>query len=66
MPIFMNNKLFKKMKLILYFQLLETNLKNILEVACGGGRILVPLAQAGYKMTGFDFDEPPIIHTSSN
>jgi SAM-dependent methyltransferase len=31
--------------------------KNILEVACGGGRIIVPLAQAGHRVTGFDFDE---------
>jgi 2-polyprenyl-3-methyl-5-hydroxy-6-metoxy-1,4-benzoquinol methylase len=30
---------------------------NILEVCCGGGRICVPLAQAGYKVTGFDADE---------
>lgn len=27
--------------------------KSILEVACGGGRICVPLAQAGYNVTGF-------------
>jgi SAM-dependent methyltransferase len=31
--------------------------QNILEVACGGGRICVPLAQAGHKVTGFDADE---------
>jgi len=31
--------------------------KNILEVACGGGRIAIPLAQAGHNMTGFDADE---------
>lgn len=31
--------------------------KNILEVACGGGGISVPLAKAGHKVTGFDFDE---------
>lgn len=30
---------------------------NILEVACGGGRISVPLAQAGHTVTGFDSDE---------
>jgi SAM-dependent methyltransferase len=30
---------------------------NILEVCCGGGRICVPLAQAGYNVTGFDADE---------
>ena len=31
--------------------------QNILEVACGGGRICVPLAQAGHTVTGFDKDE---------
>lgn len=31
--------------------------QNILEVACGGGRICVPLAQAGHTVTGFDADE---------
>lgn len=30
--------------------------QNILEVACGGGRICVPLAQAGHTVTGFDSD----------
>ena len=29
---------------------------NILEAACGGGRICIPLAQAGYTVTGFDAD----------
>lgn len=31
--------------------------QNILEVACGGGRICVPLAQAGHMVTGIDVDE---------
>ncbi|MCL2508093.1 MAG: class I SAM-dependent methyltransferase [Oscillospiraceae bacterium] len=31
--------------------------QNILEAACGGGRIAVPLAQAGHDVTGFDADE---------
>lgn len=31
--------------------------KNILEFACGGGRISVPLAKAGHTVTGFDCDE---------
>ncbi len=30
---------------------------NILEVCCGGGRISIPLAQAGHVVTGFDYDE---------
>lgn len=31
--------------------------KRILEVACGGGRILAPLAKAGHLVTGFDADK---------
>lgn len=31
--------------------------KHILEIACGSGRILVPLAKAGHIVTGLDFDE---------
>jgi SAM-dependent methyltransferase len=31
--------------------------QNILEAACGGGRISIPLAQAGHIVTGFDADE---------
>lgn len=31
--------------------------KKILEVACGSGRILIPLAKAGHKVHGIDFDE---------
>lgn len=34
---------------------------NILEVACGGGRICVPLAQAGHTVTGFDADEQMLL-----
>lgn len=30
---------------------------NILEVACGSGRISIPLALAGHSVTGFDIDE---------
>jgi len=31
--------------------------KRVLEVCCGSGRILVPLAKAGHVVTGFDADE---------
>lgn len=31
--------------------------RNILEVCCGSGRILVPLAMVGHTTTGFDMDE---------
>ena len=34
--------------------------KRILEVACGTGRISIPLAQAGHNVTGFDIDEHTI------
>ena len=30
---------------------------RILEACCGTGRILVPLAQAGHDVVGFDLDE---------
>lgn len=33
------------------------NPKRILEIACGSGRMLVPLAKAGHLVTGLDFDE---------
>jgi SAM-dependent methyltransferase len=31
--------------------------KKILEVCCGTGRLLVPLAKANHEITGFDIDE---------
>lgn len=31
--------------------------QTILEIACGGGRISIPLAKAGHNVTGFDSDE---------
>lgn len=31
--------------------------RNVLEVACGGGRILAPIAKAGHTATGFDIDK---------
>ena len=31
--------------------------KNVLEVCCGSGRILVPLAEAGHNASGFDADQ---------
>lgn len=33
------------------------NPKHILEIACGSGRILVPLGKAGHLVTGLDLDE---------
>lgn len=41
----------------LMLSILGNEPKNILEVCCGGGRILVPLAQAGHHVVGFDMDE---------
>lgn len=31
--------------------------QKVLEVACGGGRILEPLARAGYQVSGIDMDQ---------
>ncbi|MCL2540220.1 MAG: methyltransferase domain-containing protein [Firmicutes bacterium] len=31
--------------------------KQVLEVACGSGRLLVPLAKAGFNATGIDFSD---------
>lgn len=39
------------------FSVIGRDLNNILEVCCGSGRILVPLAKAGHTVTGFDVDE---------
>ncbi len=36
---------------------LGTTPKRVLEIACGSGRILVPLAKAGHTVVGLDFDE---------
>lgn len=36
---------------------LGTEPKRILEIACGSGRILVPLAKAGHTVVGLDLDE---------
>ncbi len=36
---------------------LGTAPKRILEIACGSGRILVPLAKAGHTVVGLDMDE---------
>lgn len=35
---------------------------RMLEIACGGGRIAIPLAQAGYDVTGFDRDEHMLLN----
>ena len=36
---------------------LGTEPKHILEIACGSGRILVPLAKAGHRVVGLDMDD---------
>jgi SAM-dependent methyltransferase len=38
----------------LYLELAATQGGRVLEVACGSGRVLVPLAQAGHQVTGVD------------
>ena len=37
-------------------RLLGPTPKNVLEVCCGSGRVLVPIAMAGHHATGFDLD----------
>lgn len=37
--------------------LMGASSKKILEIACGSGRLLVPVAKAGHDVTGLDFDE---------
>lgn len=39
--------------------------QRILEIACGSGRFLVPLANAGHYVTGLDFDEYMLKRISS-
>ena len=41
----------------LVLMLMRTTPKKVLEIACGSGRILVPVAKAGHDVTGLDFDE---------
>jgi SAM-dependent methyltransferase len=38
----------------LYLELAEAQGGRVLEVACGSGRVLVPLAQAGHRVVGVD------------
>ena len=37
--------------------LMGTSPRKVLEIACGSGRFLVPMAKAGHDVTGLDFDE---------
>ena len=41
----------------LALMLMGTTPKKVLEIACGSGRFLVPVAKAGHDVTGLDFDE---------
>lgn len=38
---------------------------KVLEVCCGSGRILVPLAKAGHDVTGFDMNQPMLDRITS-
>ena len=31
--------------------------KRVLEIACGSGRFMIPMAKAGHQVVGLDFDE---------
>ena len=41
----------------LALMLIGTTPKKVLEIACGSGRFLVPVAKAGHDVIGLDFDE---------
>lgn len=41
----------------LILSLLGKQPKKVLEIACGSGRILVPIAKAGHEVFGFDIDD---------
>ena len=41
----------------LALMLMGTTPKKVLEIACGSGRFLVPVAKAGHDVTRLDFDE---------
>lgn len=44
----------------------RTNPRRLLEPACGTGRLLVPLARAGFRCTGFDIDPRAIDYLKKN
>lgn len=49
--------------------LIGKNPKKILEIACGSGRFLIPIAKAGHDVMGLDFDEymlEKIVHKVTN
>lgn len=45
--------------------LMGATLKKVLEIACGSGRFLVPMAKAGHDVIGLDFDEYMLERTMS-
>src|SRR3954469_8100244 len=42
----------------LYLRLAEVVGDPVLELGCGSGRVLLPLAEAGYRVTGIDRSAP--------
>src|ERR1051325_6191658 len=38
----------------LYFELARAQGRRVLEIACGSGRVLAPLARAGFEVVGID------------
>src|ERR1043166_9308264 len=47
----------------LYQRLAEAEGGRVLEVGCGTGRVLVPLARAGCRVTGIDVSAHMLAHT---
>ena len=41
-------------------RLLGEEPKTVIDIGCGDGRVLVPLASAGHQLTGIDIDEHAI------
>ncbi|MCD8529098.1 MAG: class I SAM-dependent methyltransferase [Chitinophagales bacterium] len=41
-----------------YIKLFQANTQSVLELCCGTGRITIPLAKAGYNITGLDLSKP--------
>ncbi len=50
----------------IFFEKSGSTLPRLLEPACGTGRLLVPLAKAGFVCTGFDLDQGALDYLKKN
>jgi 2-polyprenyl-3-methyl-5-hydroxy-6-metoxy-1,4-benzoquinol methylase len=46
-----------------YVQAAQENGRRVLELACGSGRLTIPMAAAGLEVTGIDLSEPMLGRT---